>query len=84
VNPRAPGGHIILWAGCLCVALNGFLLLRPNSFEWNLARTLRSPGKIMDALMAIQLPAVILSWSKDLSQYCGSRCLVSVSVHVLM
>jgi len=50
------------------VALNGFLLLRPNSFGWNLARTLCSPGKIMDALTAIESPAVILSWSKDLSQ----------------
>jgi hypothetical protein len=69
VNARAPGGHIIFWAGCLCVALNGFLLIRPNSFGWNLARTLRSPGKIMDALMAIESPAVILSRSKDLSQY---------------
>jgi len=61
------------------VALNGFLLLRPNSFGWNLARTLRSPGKI-----AIKSPAVVLSWSKGLSQYCESRCSVSVSVHVLM
>jgi hypothetical protein len=46
VNARAPGDQIIFWAACLCVALNGFLLIGPSSFGLNLLRVLRKPDKV--------------------------------------
>lgn len=47
MNASDFGRRALFAAACICVALNCYLVLRPQSFGWNLGKALRNPNEVM-------------------------------------